>query len=116
MLFAWRQSIQLYINLYSFRFRNRISKHVRAYTIFMNGRHTIFCLAMFSKKFMLPYYQALKNMLFWEVTASSVERRQSYGSFKFKTFVWEITTKPHEPRFHVLARIQKPITSRQMRT
>ena len=30
------------------------------------------------------------------------------------TFVWELTTRPHYPRFHVLARIQKPITSRQM--
>ena len=45
---------------------------VSLFTIFINGCHTIFCLAMFSKKFMLPYYQALKNMLFWEVTAFSV--------------------------------------------
>ena len=65
------------------------------YTIFINGHHTIFCLAVFSKKFMLPYYPALKNMLFWEVTAFLVQRLQSYGSFKFKTFVWEITAKPH---------------------
>ena len=47
------------------------------------------------KKFMSPRYQALQNVLFWEVSEFLVERLQSYGSFKFKTFVWEIATKPH---------------------
>ena len=64
---------------------------------------------------MSPQYQALQNMLSWEGSVLLVSRLQSYGSFKFKTFVWEITTKPHQPRYHVFVRIQPPITSRQMR-
>ena len=66
-----------------------------AYTLFMNGRPAIFCSITFSKKFMLSCYQALQNMLFWEVSAFLVQRRQSYGSFKLKRFVLEMTTRPH---------------------
>ena len=81
----------------------------------IHSRHAFFCLVMFSKKFMLSYHQTLRDMLLWEVSAFLVEPRQSYGSFKFKAFIQEITTRPRLPRFHVLARIQKPVTSRQMR-
>ena len=52
------------------------------------------CLSLL-KKFMSSLYQALQNMLHWEVSEILVQRLQSYGSFKFKTFIWEITTKPH---------------------
>ena len=39
------------------------------YTIFINGRPVVFGLVVFSKKFMLSYYQALQNMLFRKVSA-----------------------------------------------
>ena len=92
------------------------------YTIFINDRLSIFCLSLasFLKKLMSSHFQALKNMLFWEVSAFLVLvlRLQSYGSFKLETFVWEITTKPHQLRFRVrfnFVRIQMPIPSRQIR-
>ena len=63
----------------------------------------------------ISYQQKLQNMLSWEVSAFLVERVQSYGSFKFKTFVWEIKTNPHQPRFHACAKIEMPIISPQNR-
>ena len=41
-----------------------------------------------------PQCSPLQNMLSWEISAFLVERLQRYGTFKFKTFVWEIITWP----------------------
>ena len=62
------------------------------YTLFINGCPAISCLDKFSKIRMLPNYKALQSMLSWEVSTFFVKQLQSYGSFKFKTFVWEMTT------------------------
>ena len=64
---------------------------------------------------MSPNYQAVQNMLSWEVSAFLAQRLQSYHLFKFKAFVWEIKTWPHYPRSRVFTRIQMSITPRQMR-
>ena len=51
-----------------------------------------FAWIKFSKIRMLPNYKALQSMLSWEVSTFLVEQPQSYGSLKFKTFVWEMIT------------------------
>ena len=42
------------------------------------------------------------------------QRLQRYGSFKFKTFVWEITEKALLASLLCFRQDQMPITSRQM--
>ena len=42
------------------------------------------------------------------------QRLQRYGSFKFKTFVWEITEKALLASLLYFRQDQMPITSRQM--
>ena len=62
------------------------------YTIFINGHTAIYCLDTFSKIKMLPNYKAVQRVLSWEVSTFLVKQLQIYGSFKFKTFVWEMIT------------------------
>ena len=74
----------------------------KQYTLFMNG-----CPARqgFQRNFLLLHYQALQNNVIVGSLSVSCLTAQSYGCFKFKTFVWEIKTyPPHKPRFHVCAK------------
>ena len=38
------------------------------YNVFINGRPTMFCLAILSERVMILHNQALQNMLSWEVS------------------------------------------------